>query len=418
MIDKTKKYLVWQYTCIIFAISALLFVGCDSIYHYVITHNLEENLADYLNEEYREALDYNLNFHEEIHSSAADATMIQTFSYWILDSKIIHADQPEGTIGKELLDKVLRLDIADRELTRFKLKNQKEIWKFAALATSFTLKGQQGKIVVLMNMTPIEKFTHTYKKIGFIVLFVICLLSYFIALSLANRAIAPIVKMYHRQKDFVSNASHELKTPLGVLMAYSELIETKYGSNAEIDVIKDEVKNMSGLIDDLLYLSKLDSLKTNVKRPPLDILSCLKETIKKFNALANDRKFPITLKTDKQNLTVSLSLGDLERILNVLIENALKYTPKDKHISLEADTDDKKVYIRVIDEGIGIEQKDIAHIFEKFYRADESHNRNISGYGLGLSIAKEIIEQNRGSISVISHPGKGSVFTVEFPAAK
>lgn len=103
--------------------------------------------------------------------------------------------------------------------------------------------------------------------------------------------------------------------------------------------------------------------------------------------------------------------------MNILLENAIKYTPKEKKIAVKVYIKNKKICIDVKDEGVGIKEKDLPHIFERFYRADASHNRKVSGYGLGLSIAFKIVEKYHGQIRVESQVGKGSTFKIEFPSA-
>lgn len=414
MIEKIKRNLVWRYTCIILTVSTLVFISCDSVYHYVVQHTLEENLLDYLYEERREAED-SKGVYEEVHDYVVDSKMIQSFSYWMLDGRVIYAAQPAGFVGEKFLKEVKKWQHPDKEITYIKVKDQKDEWNLAAVSINFSLNGKTGKIIVAMNLTPIEDFSENYRQYGLLILLVICVLSYFIARNLANRAISPIVKMYNKQKEFVSNASHELKTPLGVLMAYSELVEAKCGKNEDIKVIKAEIKNMSALIENLLILSRLDNQKTQEEAVDLDVSFYVKEIVAKFNQISADRKFPIEAHIEN-NLKVKIALTDLQRVMNILLENALKYTPKDKKIAVTVEEKNKKINIAVKDEGVGIKEKDLPHIFERFYRADASHNRKVAGYGLGLSIAWKIVEKYHGQISVTSQVGQGSTFSVDFPA--
>ena len=414
MIEKIKRILDWRYTCIIFAASALVFISCDSVYHYVVQHTLEENLFDYLYEECHEAED-SKGISEKVHSYEVDSKMIQSFSYWVLNGKVIHAAQPDGLVGAEFMKKVKNWPYPNMEIQYIKIREQHEVWNFAAVSGDFRLQGQKGKVIVAMNLTPIEDFSENYRQYGLLILLMICILSYFIARNLANRAISRIVKMYNNQKEFVSNASHELKTPLGVLMAYSELVEAKCGKNEDINVIKAEIKNMSALIENLLILSRLDNQNSQEEAVDLDVGAKVKEIVAKFNQIAMDRKFPIEEKIEN-NLKVKISPIDFQRVMNILLENALKYTPKNKKIAVTLEHKNKKINIAVKDEGVGIKEKDLPHIFERFYRADASHNRKVSGYGLGLSIAWKIVEKYHGQISVISQVGQGSTFCVEFPA--
>ena len=268
MIEKIKKHLVWQYTCVIFTVSLIIFIGGYGMYNYVITHTLEESLLDYLHEEYREAKEYNSDQQEEIHLAELDSKMVQSFSFWVLDKQIIHADTLAGKIGKDLQTYAQNWQEEDKKIKYITLQDDKGYWTFAAVSQKFEINGKSGDIIVLFNMTPIEKFAAGYRQYGLIILFLMSALSYFIAKNLATRAIGPIINMYNKQKEFVSNASHELKTPLGVLMAYSELIEAKHGKDSNVQVIKEEIKNMSGLIGSLLQLSRLDNENAHLQEYP------------------------------------------------------------------------------------------------------------------------------------------------------
>ena len=237
-------------------------------------------------------------------------------------------------------------------------------------------------------------------------------LSYF----LAGRTLRPIQKMTEDQKQFISDASHELKTPITSLKTMLEvslrdpnlnLIESK-------KVLADSIyatNQLKTLSDSLLELNHLKSNGSSFKLESVSIKNLMSEAIKKISAAAADKKIIIKIKTIEGKITVDSQ--KIEELFLIILDNALKYSPKDSQIKFIAFKTRKNVIFKIIDQGIGISNKDLPHIFDRFYRADNARTKNgISGYGLGLSIAKKIVEQHHGSISVQSTLKQGSIFKI------
>jgi len=237
-------------------------------------------------------------------------------------------------------------------------------------------------------------------------------LSYF----LAGRTLRPIQKMTEDQKQFISDASHELKTPITSLKTMLEvslrdpnlnLIESK-------KVLADSIyatNQLKTLSDSLLELNHLKSNGSSFKLESVSIKNLMSEAIKKISAAAADKKIIIKIKTIEGKITVDSQ--KIEELFLIILDNALKYSPKDSQIKFIAFKTRKNVIFKIIDQGIGISNKDLPHIFDRFYRADNARTKNgTSGYGLGLSIAKKIVEQHHGSISVQSTLKQGSIFKI------
>lgn len=236
---------------------------------------------------------------------------------------------------------------------------------------------------------------------------------------LAGKTLKPIKNMVDEQNQFISDASHELKTPLTSLKAALEvhlrdkrltLADTKKLIKENIE----EVDKLQSLSEGLLRLASYQKPNNSSKFEKVSLASIIKKSIQKVKPQATKKK--ITLKDKSQNFELEADQYALTDLLVILLDNAIKYSPKEKSVTITSEKTDGSILISVSDYGIGINEKDLPHIFDRFWRADFARSKDRAvGYGLGLSIAKKIVESHRGKISVESTPGKGSVFTVRLP---
>ena len=225
---------------------------------------------------------------------------------------------------------------------------------------------------------------------------------------------------YDSQVRFVSDASHELRTPIAVIQGYANLLD-RWGKNDEkvlqesIDAIKSEAQNMKDLVEQLLFLARgdNDSMRLNIER--MNISAIVSEVASETRMIAASHA--VALSTEDEVYI----LGDaqlMKQALRILIDNSLKYTPEKESIKITLCTEGDKVKISVSDNGIGITPEDLPHIFDRFFRSDDSRTRKTGGGGLGLSIAKWIIERHGGSLEVTSRKDIGTRVTMTFDAVK
>lgn len=240
---------------------------------------------------------------------------------------------------------------------------------------------------------------------------------------LAGKTLRPIKEMVEDQNRFVADASHELRTPLTALKTSIEvtLRDKKLTLAQSKEQLADnlvEVNNLQYLSDNLLMLTQFDNTTNNsVHFSNFSLKTAVQEATKKVAAKAQDKKIALEFAlTDEQIYGDKNSIVEL---LVILLDNAIKYSPSDKTVTITSTHSDHQVEISVADQGVGIAQEDLAHIFDRFYRADQSRTKeNTSGYGLGLSIAQKIAELHKGKIEVKSEPGKGTIFTIHLPKQK
>lgn len=231
-----------------------------------------------------------------------------------------------------------------------------------------------------------------------------------------NSMIDRLEVAFQKQNQFVSDASHELRTPISVIQGYANLINRWGKSNPEvlqesIDSIISETEHMKELIQNLLFLAKSDQNRMNTKKEPMFLNDVAKETAREMELL--DSKRQITYEEDGL-VEVYADSDLLKQMLWIYAENALKYTAEDGTIEIRVWKDRKYGYVSVKDNGIGIAEEEQDKIFDRFYRADKSRNKEISGTGLGLAIALWIARSHDAQIQVESSLGEGSAFITKF----
>jgi two-component system, OmpR family, heavy metal sensor histidine kinase CusS len=224
---------------------------------------------------------------------------------------------------------------------------------------------------------------------------------------------------FEQQKRFTADASHELRTPLTTLKGRLQVALSQPRSHETyvhtLRAIEHEVDRLIRLSTDLLLLSRLEQHHQNVDYESVDLSDLLLAIAAQIKPLANLKhlQFQTHIAPD---LRVSASPDHLIRLFLNLLDNAVKYTPAQGAVVLEAGTQDGTVFVSVSDNGIGVSPDHLPHLFERFYRVEKSRSRSMGGTGLGLAIAQEIVYHHDGSISVDSQPACGTTFTVTFKA--
>lgn len=222
------------------------------------------------------------------------------------------------------------------------------------------------------------------------------------------------------RQDFVANVSHELRTPISSIKGYAETllegaIDDKDNLKEFISIIYQDSNRLANLIDDLLDLSKIESGKMKMVFVPLDIKPILNRCIAVLEKSIKAKALSITVDIPDDLPKVSADDKRLSQVFLNLLDNAVKYTPEGGSIKIRAFANEKMVQVEVSDTGIGIPEKDLPRIFERFYRVDKARSRELGGTGLGLSIAKHIVLTHGGQVWVKSELGQGSTFIFTIP---
>ncbi|MBI9011558.1 MAG: HAMP domain-containing histidine kinase [Clostridiales bacterium] len=239
---------------------------------------------------------------------------------------------------------------------------------------------------------------------------------------LAGKSIKPIKKAYDSKQEFLANASHELKTPLSIIMLSTETLEgeikqSELFQRKVVSGIKEESIKMNELVSNLLYLSRRDNQYIVSAKENLNLSELLLKEVSKFRQIAEIKEIAIDDRV-QGNIMFNGDQKLLASAFGILIDNAVKYTKEHGRVLINMESTavlkKQKIIIEIIDTGVGIPESELNNIFDRFYRLDSSRSKETGGHGLGLSIAKEIIEEHSGTISVDSTEDVGTKFIVEF----
>ncbi len=230
------------------------------------------------------------------------------------------------------------------------------------------------------------------------------------------------VKLDNMRKEFVADVSHELKTPITSIMGYSDtLLEGDYDDETRVkflNVISSEARRMARLVTDLLTLSRYDNKKIVTDTTDFDLGELVKKCQEKLGYQIEKKKHHVECFVTASVPPVVADKDGIERVVLNILSNAIKYTPDNGTIKVYVGFVYNDAYIKIIDNGIGIPEEDLTRIFDRFYRVDKARSRELGGTGLGLSIAKEILDQNKGSIDIKSKVGKGTEVVIRLPTRK
>lgn len=234
-----------------------------------------------------------------------------------------------------------------------------------------------------------------------------------------NQMSEQVQRLEQARNQFVSNASHELKTPLATIkilvesMMYEESMDPQLRTEFLTDIDK-EIDRLSSVVGDLLTLVHIDSHKLKLRRELMVLADTVRETVSRLAPLANKRGQSIETKIADE-CEMFADPGKLSQVCYNIIENAIKYTPDGGTISVSLRKAGRDAVLEIADTGVGIPEEDVLHVFDRFYRVDKARSRDTGGTGLGLSIVQQIVRLHAGSVTVRSKQGEGTTFIVQLP---
>ncbi len=240
-------------------------------------------------------------------------------------------------------------------------------------------------------------------------------------LFLARRAMRPIDEAFNRQRTFVADASHELRTPLTVLRANAEMVQrlpdpTREEVRTEMKGILEEIDRMTAIVNDLLALAKYGDGPTQLVLERVDVPKAIDATIRSLDPQARAAGVRLVSKSP-EHVHATANTALVEQVLRILIDNAVKYTTGGDTVTVSARQHDRHVEICVRDHGPGIDPADQPFVFDRFYRTDRSRTRHTGGTGLGLPIARSLVQAMDGEIHLASDPGEGTTVCFTLPVA-
>ena len=305
-----------------------------------------------------------------------------------------------------------------------KIYNLKLGDKYNYRGLNFVLKASESSqdkyIQLLINVDSEIVLVKNYLRIiSYAVVFGI-IISGIASLILSKKTLKPIQDVLKKQTEFVQNASHELRTPLTIIQAKQELLLQEPNAkiidkSEEISLTLNETKRLSKLTKDLMILARGTENKADkLVKEDINIDEFIKVRIAPYIDIAGAQEKQLILELDC-NKEISLDTNKIHQLLVILLDNAIKYTEIGDKIKIKTSYKDNKCVIEIIDTGIGISDKGLNHVFDRFYREDGARSRETGGSGLGLSIASMIVSSHNGTIKATHNQPKGTIFTVKLP---
>lgn len=250
--------------------------------------------------------------------------------------------------------------------------------------------------------------------------FIVIVLLSFSAIIIAERTISPIREAFYKQKELIANASHELKTPLTVINTNLSVLEnnkteTIESQNRWINNIIEQTNRMNRLIYQMLDLSKTESLLASETKQPIQLSELIEKLVMEFEVNAFEKKIHVTSNIE-ENIVFNGNMENMIKLFTILIDNAIKYTQENGAIDLSLTQKKNKIEFTIQNTGKGIEKENLGKVFQRFYKQDESYNQDSNhSFGLGLAIAKAIVDQLNGTITVTSEVNVHTTFVVKLP---
>lgn len=323
--------------------------------------------------------------------------MIMDYNFYTLlldkNNNIIHKiSHSENTLNQNILEKANKiLNKADQDEIKINCLYLNKI--------AYNLKVGEFLIIVDTSLSS----TRLIKiLISSITIFLLCeILIYYVSKKITDWLTMPVEESFNKQKEFIANASHELKTPLAVIMASTDCIEVNKENEKWINNLQRESERMNNLITRLLDLSKSENGIDKENYTINSLSKIVEKTTLTFESLAFENNVTIESNIEK-NIMFNCSEPDIEELISIILDNAIKHSYKDSIVTVNLYKAKNDIIIDIINNGEEIPKEDYEKIFERFYRRDKSRNRSSNRYGLGLAIAKNIVTNHSGQIKAFS----------------
>ena len=294
---------------------------------------------------------------------------------------------------------------------RVVLQNEKESG-FADAYKYIIVKKDYGSLLVFVDVGRELQIFNSFLRSSILTGIIGILAVFIMVLVFSKRAIAPIAESYEKQKQFITDAGHELKTPLAIINTNAEVLEMHYGESQWIKSIHNQVLRLSNLVESLVSLTRMDEATYQLVYKEFSLTDLIVGTVEQFSELSNMYDKEIVLDVD-ENSSYNGNEQSIGQLVSILIDNSLKYGLKESVIQVRLKKQGKKYILQTTNEAENLHIGNYDILFERFYRADSSRNSKLAGYGIGLSVAKAIVLKHKGRITAESPDGKTIVFTVK-----
>lgn len=332
-------------------------------------------------------------------------------------------DSEGNIINKETIGTLYEEYVADISFditklnTIYSLKVDSEYNYRCITVPALTMSNELCYIQLLANVDGENESLESLKNRLFSMSSIIIITSIVASYILSKKTLKPIIIAWERQTEFVQNAAHELRTPLTIIQAKQQLLlkepESKIIDKSEdISLTINETRRLTKLVKELMVLAMADSNQLDIKRENKNIDELIKDVVIPYVEYAKmqNKELKVELNCNKE---INIDINKITQLMVILLDNAIKYTKEGETIEVKTHCKDGKCTIEVLDTGIGINDEQKKHIFERFYRADKARTRETGGTGLGLAIAQTIVKAHGGTIKVYNNEPKGTKFVVK-----
>lgn len=423
MLIKNMLYIIIQ--ALLFGVAASVFLG------YFLSKTIT-NPISVLTEKAEDFAEGNFDSNLEVFSHDEIGTLVETFNYMggvmknaineVAGEKhkleIIIEHINNGIVAFNTGQEIILINSAAKKMLAI---DKTEEIRFDSFFEELNSGVCMAEFMYLDKLKPVEKEIEIIKK---------HLKAYFVPFKIENNKIAGVVCVFEditeqfnlekSRRKFVAEVSHELKTPLTTIGAYTETLiddlpDDKNMVVSFLKTIQNETVKMTNLVKNLLTLSKFDAQNIEMKKEFFSLDRLVRDIVSTFGIEAENKNLHLMYNMVNEVPQVYADKFQIERAVKNILSNSIKYTPDGGEIKAYVGCLYNEAYIKIEDNGIGIPEEDLSHIFERFYRVDKARSREQGGTGLGLSIAKEIIQNHKGSISIESKVGEYTRVTIKLP---
>ncbi len=285
---------------------------------------------------------------------------------------------------------------------------------FAGVYRYTSYAAEDGTHLIFLDCSRNLGTLRSFILIGVSVSGVGLVLVFLLLLLLSGHIVKPFSRNYEKQKRFITDAGHELKTPLTIIDADAEILEMDLGENEWLTDIRAQIKRLTDLTNGLVLLARMDEEQPKLQMIDFPVSEVVEEAVQPFFALAKTRGKHLTAAIAPM-LSMRGDQGAICRLVTILLDNAVKYSDPEGRISLGLERQKNNLVLTVFNTAPQVERESLAHLFDRFYRADQSRNSGTGGYGLGLSIASAIVSAHRGRIGATTKDGVSLQITVTLP---
>lgn len=325
---------------------------------------------------------------------------------------VVYVDEA-GAISGVLIDNIASTTVEEASEYATQVINSGKSSGYVKNYRYLDTVGENGRMVIFLDrqaqLRSLEVMMQLSVVVGAVALLVMFVLVYY----LSRRAIRPVVESVEKQKRFITDAGHELKTPLAIISADTEVLELSGGDNQWTTSIRNQIKRLNTLVADLLTLSKLEEYQSRQSFREFSLSDTVTEVAEGFSTMAEAQEKQIQLQVCPE-VTLRGDENAIRKMVSVLIDNAVKYTVVGGEITVSLFRRGKNPCLQIVNPSESLPEGDLNLLFERFYRADASRARGTGGYGVGLSIAKAVAEAHRAKISAQIVEDNKMAFTVLF----